>query len=136
MGFGRKYHPIWTLTAATSLIAAGLIFLAFDLPFVGVALIAYGAGNGIWSIARGTFPLAMFGAAGYATLMGRLGFPGLVAQALSPSVAAWLLDVKGPALVMLCVAGLAVFNVALTVVLWSLLERAKASESVSNAPGS
>jgi hypothetical protein len=134
MAFGRHYHPIWTLTAATVLIAAGLCFLALGLPLVGVALMLYGAGNGIWSIARGTFPLALFGATGYATLMGRLGLPGLLAQALSPSLAALLLDRTGPEAVLAAVAGLAVVNVAVTVMLWSVLERSDASLPAKETP--
>jgi MFS family permease len=134
MAFGRHYHPIWTLTAATVLIAAGLCFLALGLPLVGVALMLYGAGNGIWSIARGTFPLALFGATGYATLMGRLGLPGLLAQALSPSLAALLLDRTGPEAVLAVVAGLAVINVALTAMLWSVLERSDASLPAKETP--
>ena len=34
---------------------------------MAVALVLYGAGIGIESIARGTLPLALFGAKGYAT---------------------------------------------------------------------
>ena len=39
-------------------------------------------------IVRGTLPLALFGPAGYATLMGKLALPSLVAQALAPWAAA------------------------------------------------
>jgi len=97
-------------------------------------LMLYGAGNGIWSIARGTFPLALFGATGYATLMGRLGLPGLLAQALSPSLAALLLDRTGPEAVLAVVAGLAVINVALIAMLWSVLERSDAPLPAKETP--
>ena len=43
------------------LIATGLVLLWAGWALPAVALIAYGAGNGIWSIARGTLPLALFG---------------------------------------------------------------------------
>jgi hypothetical protein len=42
--------------------------------------------NGLITIARGTVPLALFGAAGYGRLMGRLGGPYLVVQSLAPVV--------------------------------------------------
>ncbi|GJE74086.1 MFS transporter [Methylorubrum suomiense] len=82
MSFKGRHHPLWTLTAAMSLVALGVTLLAFELPLVALALILYGAGNGIYSIARGTVPLALFGPERYAPLLGRLARPGLVAQAL------------------------------------------------------
>lgn len=66
------------------LLPAGLLILA-------VALVFYGAGNGIYSIARGTLPLALFGPVHYAPVLGRLAMPNLVAQALAPSLAAIVL---------------------------------------------
>jgi hypothetical protein len=85
---GGRHHPIWTLAAAAFLIAAGLILLWSGSGLVAGALIAYGAGNGIWSIARGALPLALFGPDGYAALMGRLAAPSLVAQAAAPMLGA------------------------------------------------
>jgi hypothetical protein len=61
------------------------------LPLVSAALVFYGAGLGIESIARGTLPLALFGATGYASAMGRLAMPSLIAQAVSPILGALLM---------------------------------------------
>ena len=83
MLIGRYHHPIWTLVASTVLVAAGLGLLWAGLPIMAVALALYGAGIGIESIARGTLPLALFGATGYATVIGRLAMPSLLAQAAS-----------------------------------------------------
>ena len=47
---------------------------------------------GIMSIARGTVPLVVFGAPGYAVLMGQLAAPSSVAQAISPLLGAVILD--------------------------------------------
>jgi hypothetical protein len=58
------------------------------LPLIPVALAFYGGGIGLESIARGTLPLALFGASGYATLMGRLAMPSLLAQAAAPWIGA------------------------------------------------
>ena len=90
---------------------------------VGLALVLYGAGNGIYSIARGTVPLALFGPERYAALVGRLARPGLVAQALAPSVGAVVLTHAGAdtTYVLLCV--LAVANVALALSLWRVRSR-------------
>ena len=84
MLIGRYHHPIWTMVASMVLVAAGVGLLWAGLPIVAVALVFYGAGIGLESIARGTLPLALFGASGYATLMGRLAMPSLLAQAASP----------------------------------------------------
>jgi hypothetical protein len=51
---------------------AGVVALAFHLPLIALGIITFGAGAGISYIVRGTLPLALFGAAGYATLMGKL----------------------------------------------------------------
>jgi predicted MFS family arabinose efflux permease len=85
---GRAFHPIWTAVASSSLIVVGVAALAFDLPFVALVIVVYGAGVGVSYIVRGTLPLALFGPVGYATLMGKLSLPSLVAQALAPWAAA------------------------------------------------
>lgn len=85
---GRSFHPFWTAVASSSLIVASVAALAFDLPLVALVIVVYGAGVGVSYIVRGTLPLALFGPAGYATLMGKLALPSLVAQALAPWAAA------------------------------------------------
>lgn len=45
-GKGR-HHPLWTLTAAMVLVVLGIAMLTAGLPLVGLALVLYGAGNGI-----------------------------------------------------------------------------------------
>jgi hypothetical protein len=81
---GNRYDPVWTIVASATLVATSALMLTLGLPIVALAIALYGAGNGIGSVARGTVPLALFGAERYAVLMGRLGFPLLVAMALSP----------------------------------------------------
>jgi MFS family permease len=125
MTFGNRYHPIWTLAAAKGLVGLAAVLLLVRIPFVGFAVITYGAGNGVWSIARGTMPLALFGASGYATLIGRLALFGLLAQALSPSIAAVVLDRFGSDAVLSVLAMMALVNVSVTATLWVSLARAK-----------
>jgi MFS family permease len=117
--FGKRYHPIWTATAAVVLVAVGLGFLLFGFPIVAVALILYGGGNGIWSIGRGSLPLALFGPSRYPVLMGRLAMPGLLAQAIAPSLGGFLMERGGPDAATALLAGLAAVNVVLVVVLWA-----------------
>jgi MFS family permease len=118
MAFGNRYHAIWTLAAAKTLMGLGVILLLAAIPLAGLAIVIYGAGNGLWSIARGTMPLALFGAAGYATRVGRLARYGLFAQALSPAAAAMLLDRFGPGAVLLLLTAFVLVNIGVTAALW------------------
>ncbi len=128
MSLGGRHHPMWTLTAAVVLIAAGLALLWVGLPLPALALVSYGAGNGIWSIARGTVPLALFGPSGYAVLMGRLATPILVVQAVAPSVGAVLMDEVGATGTLAALGAIALLNVAGVVALW-LCSRAPRSSA-------
>jgi MFS family permease len=118
MAIGRHYHPIWTLTASSILFAAGVGLLWAGQPLLAVGFILYGAGGGMRSIARGTLPLALFGAPGYPTLIGRLATPSLLAQAISPLIAALLLDRIGPVALLAALAAVAFLQVGTVGLLW------------------
>jgi hypothetical protein len=118
MAFGRHYHPIWTLVASVALVACGVLLLLLRLPIPAFALALYGAGNGIGSIAKGTLPLALFGPDGDASLMGKLAMPSLLAQALSPSLGALLIERSGPGAALGLLAGLTCLNIGLVGMLW------------------
>lgn len=92
----RFHHPIWTKIAATSLVTAGLAALWIGGSFIVTALLLYGAGIGLESIARGTLPLAIFGPERYPVIMGRIAMPSLIAQAVAPTIGALLLKTEGP----------------------------------------
>jgi MFS family permease len=109
----RYHHPVWTKVASTILVALGIAALWGRLPLLPAALVLYGAGIGLESIARGTLPLALFGAGGYASLMGRLAMPSLIAQAVAPSLAALLMEAAGTDRTLLVLAAIALLNVAL-----------------------
>lgn len=118
MSFKGRHHPLWTPTAALGLVALGLVLLAGGLPGVGVWLVLYGGGNGIYSIARGTVPLALFGPVRYPLVVGRLARPGLIAQALAPPAGAFVLTYASPDALwwLLLILGLA--NLGLVGGLW------------------
>ena len=118
MAAGGRHHPLWTLTVAMVLVAIGVGLLASGLPAVPLAVVLYGAGNGIYSIARGTVPLALFGPSHYPVLVGRLARPGLVAQALSPSIGAVVLTHAGADATYAALTVLALGNVVLALCLW------------------
>jgi hypothetical protein len=117
---GRRYHPIWTMVASAMLVAAGTGLLFADLPVYSAAIVLYGAGNGVGSVARGTLPLALFGSLRYATVMGRLALPVLISMALSPFVAATVFRTAGANLTFGLVALLAAVNVFAVMFLWLL----------------
>ncbi len=107
---GRAAHPVWTMLVSTVTVALGLALLVADAHAAAAAIVLYGAGSGIRSIVRGTVPLALFGQRGYATLMGRLAMPSLVAQAAVPALGGLLIARVGEHATLLLV-GAAVLNV-------------------------
>lgn len=123
MASGGRHHPIWTLAAACALTATGMTMLASGFRVVGLSLILYGAGNGVFSIAKGALPLALFGPARYAPIMGRLARPALVAQAVGPTAGGLLLSVAGSENTLLGLTGIAVANLILIGLLWTLTKR-------------
>jgi hypothetical protein len=129
MAIARYHHPIWTKITSVSFVALGLVALWAGLPLIPVALAFYGAGIGLESIARGTLPLALFGATGYATMMGRLAMPSLFAQAAAPWVGAMLLERVGAHGTLALVASVAVLNLLLTIALALLVRRSRSLKS-------
>ena len=123
MMFGKHHHPIWTMMASAILIAAGIAALWAGLPVVSLALVCYGAGMGLKSIARGTLPLAVFGANGYGSLMGRLAMPSLIAGAAAPSLGALLIDAFGADATIATLTAAGIANVGLVGLLGVALQR-------------
>ncbi|QDC00832.1 MFS transporter [Mesorhizobium sp. 8] len=95
MVIGKYHHPLWTMLASVLLLAAGTGLLLTGWPVTALALILYGAGNGVHTIARGALPLVLFDPYRYASIMGRLAVPSLIMQAVAPAVGALLLDHGG-----------------------------------------
>lgn len=119
----RFHHPIWTKLVSTSAVVAGLGLLWSGTPILPAALILYGAGVGLDSIARGTLPLAIFGALDYPVIMGRIARPSLLAQAAAPTIAARPVEIAGIQGMLTAVVLTALGNLALSVLLFSWLRR-------------
>lgn len=92
MLIARYHHPIWTKVASVLLVVTGLSLLWGHAPVITLALVFYGAGIGLESIARATVPLSIFGPKDYAPIMGKLAMPSLMAQAAAPSIGAILIE--------------------------------------------
>ena len=58
--------------------------------------VLHGGGNGLLTIARGTVPLALFGAAGYGLRTGLLSSPARILQGIAPLLFSLVLDDAGP----------------------------------------
>ncbi len=123
MAISRFHHPIWTKLASTAFVAIGVGLLWAGFPIVAAALIFYGAGIGIESIARGTLPLAIFGADRYPAIMGRIAMPSLIGQAASPSLGAMVIGSFGAHGALGVLFAVALGNVVLVVTLSILLRR-------------
>jgi hypothetical protein len=108
--FARRIHPL-----NVARFAVGMLLLAFALLALGGLLVPvaasfavlFGMANGLITIARGAVPLALFGAAGYGHLMGRIAGPFLVMQAIAPLVLAFVAERTSDPAVLAVVAGFA-----------------------------
>lgn len=94
-GFLRRAHPLLSTRLATAGHPLGVALLVVAGP-LGAWLFAllHGMGNGILTIAKGTLPLVVFGAAGYGERQGWLMAPARLSQAFAPllfgfAVARW-----------------------------------------------
>lgn len=84
-GLLRRVHPLLSTRLAAAAHPLGVATLVAVGPagawaFAGL----HGAGNGILTIAKGTLPLVVFGAAGYGQRQGWLMAPARLAQAVAP----------------------------------------------------
>jgi len=115
MLIGRYHHPIWTLVASATFVAIGTAMLWQGNEPIIAALLIYGAGMGINSIARGTVPLALFGPHGYAARIGKIARPVFIASAAAPTLAALALEAWGIPVTLAVLATLAAINVAIVI---------------------
>jgi hypothetical protein len=86
-----RTHPLWIARGAVALMALAFFMLSFvgaSPPVAALFAIAFGAANGVMTIARGALPLLMYGPTGYGRVIGRIARPALFVQALAPFVVA------------------------------------------------
>jgi Major Facilitator Superfamily len=86
---GRRLALLLRARLGALLFPIGAAILSAGGPVAAAGFaVLYGMSNGILTINRGTLPLALFGPNGYATVLGWLAVPVLLAQAAAPTVAA------------------------------------------------
>jgi hypothetical protein len=81
---GDPLHPV-----------PALLLAAFGPAAIVPFAIAYGAGNGMITIAKGTLPLAIFGPHGFGLRSGVLSAPARITQSAAPFLFGLLLDHVG-----------------------------------------
>ena len=111
--FARRIHPLMVARFAIGMLLAAFAMLALlglSVPVAVAFAVMFGMANGLITIARGAVPLALFGAAGYGHLMGRIAGPFLVTQALAPLALAFVAERTSDPVVLAVVAGFALIS--------------------------
>jgi MFS family permease len=111
--FARSIHPLLIARFAVAMLLAAFALIAlFGLTVAAAASFAvmFGMANGLLTIARGAVPLALFGAAGYGHIVGRIGGPYLAMQAIAPFVLAFVAERASDAAVLAVTAAFAAIS--------------------------
>jgi MFS family permease len=96
-GLLRRVSVFVSARLATGLHPIAAVLLAVVGPPAAIPFVLlHGGGNGMLTIARGTLPLAMFGAAGYGLRTGILSAPARILQGGAPLLFGLVLDRGGP----------------------------------------
>ena len=96
-GLLRRASPLLSARLAAALPPLGAAcLLVLGAPAAILFSLLHGGGNGLLSIARGTLPLALFGAQGYGLRVGLLAAPGRILQGGAPLLFSLVLDHGGP----------------------------------------
>ena len=82
--------------------------------FAWLAIMLYGAGNGMRTVVRGTLPLALYGQGEYAAVIGRLARPPLLGQAATPIACGYAMEWFGIGTLALILVAVAILNLALS----------------------
>ncbi len=113
--FGRNLHPLWIARFAVALLLIAFALLAalgLDATTAAAFALMFGVANGLITIARGAVPLALFGAAGYGRLLGRMAGPWLGIQSAAPLVLAFVIERTSDPAALALVAAFALASLA------------------------
>lgn len=93
--FGRKLRAITIARIAVGALPASFVLLLVaggNFPVLLAFTLLMGASQGVITIVRGALPLALFGAAGYGTVLGVIATPVLIVVATAPTLFAMLVE--------------------------------------------
>jgi len=105
--FARGVHPLQIARFAVAMLLTAFALLALvglSVPAAATFAVMFGMANGLLTIARSAVPLALFGATGYGRMVGRIGGPYLVMQAIAPLVLAFVAERASDPMVLAVVA--------------------------------
>lgn len=100
-----RTHPLWIARGAVLLVVSAFALLSLcgvSFPVAALFAIAFGAANGVMTIARGALPLLMFGPSGYGRVIGRIARPAQFVQAFAPFVVASAVETLSDRGVLMC----------------------------------
>lgn len=119
--WGGRWHPLALGAGAALLLPLACLAGLWSGQVLAAALVfvlAYGAGNGLLTITRGTVPLVLFDHRTYGAQVGRLVAPGFVLSACAPVVYAAVIDHAGAAAALWLSVGVAVLAFGVALALW------------------
>jgi MFS family permease len=119
--WGGRWHPLALCAGAALLLPVACLAGLWSGRALEAALVfvlAYGAGNGLLTITRGTVPLVLFDHRTYGAQVGRLVAPGFVLSAGAPVVYAAVIDHAGVAAALWLSVGVAALAFAAALALW------------------
>ncbi len=104
-GLLRRFHPLVSARiAALGHPLGAALLMALGGPAAAAFAVLHGAGNGVMTIAKGTLPLALFGAGSYGERLGFLNAPARLMQALAPLLFGYAIDGWGAQAIWITVA--------------------------------
>jgi len=90
---GRRVSVLDSGLVALALLPMGMLLLLFggsNLTLLAVALLLYGASNGVMTIVRAAVPAELFDREQYGSINGALSAPVIMSRAAAPLAASWL----------------------------------------------
>lgn len=107
---GKRIRSATAAIIALIAMITGLIAMAMMPGMTIAAMLLYGAGIGVLSVARGTLPLALFDQVFYPVVMGQIARPIALVQALAPTLGAFMvihLSATGTLITLAAICGVA-----------------------------
>jgi hypothetical protein len=134
MVFGTERYPLAVTILMAVLLPLSVLLLSASAPLMAGAVafsLILGFASGLKSIVQGTLPFALFGAAGYATRLGKMAAVRLVFEAIAPFVLAYLLEALGPALALSILALVGISGLAAFIEVARLQYRSKDQDTIA-----
>ncbi|WP_339385506.1 MFS transporter [Acidovorax sp. sic0104] len=119
--WGGRCHPLALGAGAALLLPLACLAGLWSGQALAAALVfvlAYGSGNGLLTITRGTAPLVLFDHRTYGAQLGRMVAPGFVLSACAPVAYAAVIDHAGAAAALGLSVGVAALAFAAALALW------------------